>query len=54
MADLNPSILSHISIGTNQFEKAAAFYDQVLATLGCTRIMSHSGAIAYGKLYPEF
>ncbi|KRW62756.1 VOC family protein [Pseudomonas sp. TTU2014-080ASC] len=54
MADLNPCILSHISIGTNQFEKAAAFYDQVLATLDCTRIMSHPGAIAYGKLYPEF
>jgi catechol 2,3-dioxygenase-like lactoylglutathione lyase family enzyme len=26
----SPSILSHISIGTNDFERAIAFYDQVL------------------------
>ena len=53
MAD-NPSIISHISIGTSDFEKAIAFYDQVLKTLGCQRLMEHPGAIAYGKQYPEF
>lgn len=50
----NPSIISHVSIGTNDFEKAIAFYDQVLSTLGCKRLMEHPGAIAYGKQYPEF
>nr|WP_228060375.1 MULTISPECIES: VOC family protein [unclassified Coleofasciculus] len=50
----NPSILSHISIGTNDFERAIAFYDQILPTLGCKRIMEHPGAVAYGKQYPEF
>jgi catechol 2,3-dioxygenase-like lactoylglutathione lyase family enzyme len=50
----SPSILSHISIGTNQFERAVAFYDRVLPTLGCKRIMEHPGAVAYGKQYPEF
>lgn len=50
----NPSILSHVSLGTNQFEAAIAFYDQVLAPLGCRRLMEHPGAIAYGKQYPEF
>ena len=54
MADANSSILSHISIGTNQFEKATAFYDQVLATLGCKRVLAHPGAVAYGREYPEF
>ncbi|OHC28200.1 MAG: glyoxalase [Pseudomonadales bacterium RIFCSPHIGHO2_02_FULL_60_43] len=54
MADANPSILSHISIGTNQFDKATAFYDQVLATLGCKRVLAHPGAVAYGREYPEF
>jgi len=54
MTDVNPSVLSHISIGTNQFERAIAFYDQVLATLGCKRIMAHPGAVAYGREYPEF
>ncbi|MEM7771420.1 MAG: VOC family protein [Cyanobacteria bacterium P01_A01_bin.37] len=52
--DENPSIISHISLGTNQFDQAVAFYDQVLQTLGCKRIMEHPGAIAYGKIYPEF
>jgi len=49
-----PSILSHISIGTNDFDRAVAFYDQVLTTLGCQRVMEHPGAVAYGKKYPEF
>jgi len=52
--DANPSILSHVSFGTNDFDRAVAFYDQVLATLGIKRIMEHPGAIAYGKKYPEF
>ncbi len=52
--DENPSILCHISLGTNQFEQAIAFYDQILATLGCRRIMEHPGAVAYGKVFPEF
>jgi catechol 2,3-dioxygenase-like lactoylglutathione lyase family enzyme len=50
----NPSILSHVSIGTNNFEQAIAFYDAVLLTLGCQRLMNHLDAVAYGKQYPEF
>jgi catechol 2,3-dioxygenase-like lactoylglutathione lyase family enzyme len=52
--DENPSILNHISIGTNDFERAAAFYDKVLSPLGCRRIMEHPGAVAYGRKFPEF
>jgi len=54
MTDDNPSILSHVSIGTNHFERATAFYDKVMATLGYRRVMAHPGAVAYGKQYPEF
>ncbi len=54
MADENPSILSHVSIGTNDFARAVAFYDKVLPILGCKRIMEHPGAVAWGKQYPEF
>ena len=50
----NPSILSHISIGTSHFDEAVTFYDQVLETLGCKRVLEFPGAIAYGKAYPEF
>ncbi len=52
----NPSILSHVSLGTNRFEQAVAFYDTVLATLGIGRVMDLSEyfAVAYGRAYPEF
>ncbi len=54
MNDANPSMMSHVSIGTNDFEVAVKFYDRVLATLGARRIMEHPGAVAYGKQFPEF
>lgn len=49
-----PSIISHVSLGTNDFERATSFYDQVLATLGCGRLFEFPGAVAYGKQFPEF
>lgn len=55
MTDTNPSCLSHVSLGTNDFARATSFYDAVLATVGCQRIMEHEGfAVAYGKQFPEF
>ncbi|HEY9625417.1 MAG TPA: hypothetical protein V6C78_34175 [Crinalium sp.] len=45
--DNNPSILSHVSIGTNDFARAIAFYDAVLPTLGCNRLMEHPGADSF-------
>ena len=54
MSDDNPSIISHISIGSNDLDRAAGFFDAVLETLGCRRIMEHPGAIAWGKAFPEF
>ena len=51
-----PVILSHVSLGTNRFEEAVAFYDRVLATLGVGRVMDLSAqrAVAYGRAFPEF
>jgi len=54
MSEENPSILSHVSIGTNNFEQAILFYDAIMETLGASRVLQHPGAVAYGKLYPEF
>lgn len=54
MSNDNPSILSHVSIGTNDFAKARAFYDAVLPSLGIEVKMEHPGAVAYGREYPEF
>ena len=54
MENENPSIISHLSIGTNDFERAVAFYDKVLPSLGCKQLMKYPGAVAYGREYPEF
>ena len=54
MSDEFPNTLSHVSIGTNDFARSTAFYDRVLKIIGIDRIMEHPGAVAYGKLYPEF
>ena len=54
-ADDLPSIINHVSIGTNRLEDACAFYDRVLGTLGATRKLEIPGfAVAYGKQFPEF
>jgi len=50
-----PSIMGHVSIGTNQFDKAVDFYDKVLATIGAHRVLEVGGyAVAWGKQFPEF
>lgn len=52
----NATSLSHVSIGTNSYAEALAFYDQVLATLNIHRIFEEPEvkAVAYGKKFPEF
>jgi catechol 2,3-dioxygenase-like lactoylglutathione lyase family enzyme len=51
---MSDSIMSHMSIGTNQFAAAVAFYETVLATLGCRKLVEHPGAVAFGRRFPEF
>ncbi len=48
-------MLHHVSVGVANFERAAKFYDAVLATLGFKRVADYSPhAIGYGETYPEF
>ena len=48
-------MLHHVSVGVADVERAAAFYDPVLATLGYKRVMEILPyAIAYGARAPEF
>ncbi len=49
-----PSILSHVSLGTNDVERARKFYDAVMPAIGAKPIMDFPGAVAYGKKFPEF
>lgn len=49
-----PTIMNHVSAGTNDLAVAGAFYDQVMSTIGALRLFEESFAIAYGKQWPEF
>lgn len=50
-----PSIINHLSIGTNDLDRSIEFYDAVLGTIGASRQHEIPGvAVAYGKLFPEF
>jgi catechol 2,3-dioxygenase-like lactoylglutathione lyase family enzyme len=55
MADQLPdSVLSHVSLGTNDYARAKPFYDAVLATLQIRCVMDFPGAAGYGRKFPEF
>ena len=54
MIEQKDKTLCHISLGTNKFAAATAFYDKVLATLEIARVAEHENAVAYGKGYPTF
>ena len=46
--------ISHVSLGTNDYSRAKAFYDAVLATLGLRCVMDFPGGAGYGREFPEF
>ena len=58
MTTENPSILSHVSMGTRDMHRALAFYDAVMPTVGASRQqvlqVDESGivAVAYGITIP--
>lgn len=41
-------MLSGVCLGTNDLEKAGAFYDDVLAVIGWTRLLDGEAEIGYG------
>ena len=47
-------MLSHVSLGTNDADRAARFYDPVLAVLGMRKIGERDGAIDYGTCMTVF
>jgi catechol 2,3-dioxygenase-like lactoylglutathione lyase family enzyme len=54
MTDETPPALSHVSLGTDDLDRAGAFYDRVLAPLGIRRIEAFPGGIGWGRRFPEF
>lgn len=42
-------MIGYVTLGTNDLERAARFYDPIAAALGTSRMMEWPGAIAWGK-----
>jgi predicted lactoylglutathione lyase len=41
-------MIGYVTLGTNDLERAAAFYDAIAAEMGTSRMMEWPGAIAWG------
>jgi catechol 2,3-dioxygenase-like lactoylglutathione lyase family enzyme len=53
-SNLSDSVISHVSLGTNDYPRAKAFYDALLATLQIRCVMDFDGGAGYGRKFPEF
>jgi catechol 2,3-dioxygenase-like lactoylglutathione lyase family enzyme len=42
-------VLSHLSLGVTDLDRAAVFYDAVLSALGYVRVWSNSDGVGYGE-----
>ncbi|MEA2881953.1 MAG: hypothetical protein QOH32_1209 [Bradyrhizobium sp.] len=47
-------MIDHVSIGVSDLDRAARFYEQALAPLGLSRLVSRPATVGFGKAYPEF
>jgi catechol 2,3-dioxygenase-like lactoylglutathione lyase family enzyme len=47
-------MIDHISVGVSDLERSAGFYEQALAPLGLTRLVTRPRAVGFGRKYPEF
>src|SRR3954467_15000209 len=47
-------MIDHVSVGVSDLERAARFYQWVLAPLGLSRLVTRPATIGFGKSYPEF
>lgn len=48
-------VLHHVSLGSNDMDRALAFYDATMATLGLKRVLDFAPhAVAYGEDHPVF
>jgi catechol 2,3-dioxygenase-like lactoylglutathione lyase family enzyme len=47
-------MIDHVSVGVRDLERGARFYEQVLAPLGLSPLVTRPATVGFGKTYPEF
>jgi catechol 2,3-dioxygenase-like lactoylglutathione lyase family enzyme len=46
-------MIDHVSLAVSNLERAVPFYEQVLAPLGMSRLVTRPAMVGFGKTYPE-
>jgi catechol 2,3-dioxygenase-like lactoylglutathione lyase family enzyme len=46
-------MIDHVSLAVRDLAASAAAYERMLAPLGVARLVERSGAVGFGKRYPE-
>ncbi len=46
-------MIGYVTLGTNDIEKACAFYDALMATIGCARVLEDDSFVAWGTSLEE-
>lgn len=46
-------MIDHVSLAISDLERAVPFYEQALAPLGFSRLVTRPAMVAFGKAYPE-
>jgi catechol 2,3-dioxygenase-like lactoylglutathione lyase family enzyme len=47
-------VIDHVSLAVSDLDRAARFYEKVLATLGYGKLVTREKTVGFGKKYPEF
>jgi catechol 2,3-dioxygenase-like lactoylglutathione lyase family enzyme len=47
-------MIDHVSVAVSDLERAAQFYQLILAPLGLSRLVTRPATVGFGKSYPEF
>jgi catechol 2,3-dioxygenase-like lactoylglutathione lyase family enzyme len=46
-------MIDHVSLAVSDLDRAAAFYERVLAPLGMAKLVTRPAMVGFGKAYPE-
>ncbi len=46
-------MIDHVSLAVSDLERAVPFYEQALAPLGFSRLVTRPAMVGFGKAYPE-
>jgi len=46
-------MIDHVSVGTSDLARSAAFYEAVLGAIGMVRLVDREATVGFGKRYPE-